>query len=285
VHATGDRRFARYEALPVLSAVAEWIESRVERTPRGYEIRRATGIGEAGTTVGNSAFVNMAAVVALREMITIAKDLGLPYREQWEAIAADLVIPVDTQTRVIQNHDGYHPDEFKGETPDAAAGLFPLGFPTDPDTERATFQYYLRLADRYAGEPMLSAILGVYAARLGDRAASLDLFEKGYADFVIEPYTITTEYSPTVFPDEPRAGPFTANLGGFLTSCLYGLTGMRLHGGDPTSWFERQVVLPEGWDAIHVDRIWAHGQPMTLHAAQGDSRGHLTETGTTQQVS
>lgn len=277
VHATRDLRFARYEAMPVLSGVAEWIESRVECTPRGYEIKRALGIGESGTTVDNSAFVNMAAVVALREVVAIAKGLELPYKEIWEKIAAGLVIPIDAETRVIQNHDSYHPDEPKGDTPEAPAGLFPLDFPTDRETERATFQYYLRFADRYAGEPMLSAILGVYAARLGDRTGSLDLFEKGYADFVIEPYTITTEYSPTVYPDHARAGPFTANLGGFLTSCLYGLSGLRLSGGDPTSWFRREVILPEGWDAIHVDRIWAHGHPMTMHAAQGDQRGRLAD--------
>jgi protein-glucosylgalactosylhydroxylysine glucosidase len=279
VYATGDRRFARYEAMPVLAAVAEWIESRVERTARGYEIKRVTGIGESGGTYDNSAFVNMAAGVALRETIAIAGDLDLPYKQSWEAIAAELVVPTDAQARVIQNHDGYQPEEPKGDTPEAAAGLFPLEYPTDPETEQATYRYYLRFADRYAGEPMLSAILGVYAARIGDRSAALDLFEKGYADFVIDPYTVTTEYSPTVYPDHPRAGPFTANIGGFLTSCLYGLTGLRLHGGDPDSWFRRKIVLPEGWDAIHVDQVWAHGRPMTMDAAHGDQRGRVADTG------
>jgi protein-glucosylgalactosylhydroxylysine glucosidase len=277
VHATADLQFARYEALPVLSDVADWIESRVEQTDRGYEIRQATGIAEAGTTVDNSAFVNMAAAIALRETITMAKELDRPYRECWEGIAENMVIPLDPQTGVIQNHDGYRPDEPKGDTPEAPAGLFPLEFPVDADTERATLQFYLRLADQYAGEPMLSALLGLYGARVGDRAASMQLFEKGYANFIIEPYTITTEYSPTIYPDQPPAGPFTANLAGFLTSCLYGLTGLRLHGGDPTSWFEREIVMPEGWDGIHVDRIFVHGRPMTMDAFHGDKRGRLTD--------
>ena len=279
VHATGDLAFARYEAAPVMGAVAAWIESRVERTPRGYEIPDAIGIAETGTTVNNSAFVNMAAAVALRETISLARQIQTCRTQDcWEAIAAGLVIPTDGPARVIQNHDGYHPDEDQGATPEAAAGLFPLEFPTDPDTERATLQFYVDLADRYAGQPMLSALLGVYAARIGDRARALDLFEKGYGDFVVEPYSITLEYSPTVFPDHPRAGPFTANLAGFLTSCLYGLTGLRLHAGDPKTWFERRIVLPDGWDAIHVDRIWAHRQPKAMHAHHGDDRAHLTDT-------
>jgi len=45
----------------------------------------------------------------------------------------------------------------------------------------------LRLADNYVGAPMLSALLGVYAARLGERERALELFERGYADFVIDP--------------------------------------------------------------------------------------------------
>jgi len=275
LHATGDRAFGYYEAQPVLSGVAEWIESRVERTSRGYEIQDVVGIGETGTTVDNSAFINMSAAIALREAVALAKELGLSYRDTWQDIAENLVIPTDPETLVIQNHDGYHPDEEKGATPEAAAGLFPLDYQTDPQTERATLAFYVDLADKYAGQPMLSSMLGVYGARLGDRVASLELFEKGYADFVVEPFTVTTEYSPRVFPDRPAAGPFTANLGGFLTSCLYGLTGLRLHSGDPASWFERRIVLPEGWDAIHVDRIFVRGEPRGMHAAHGDERGRL----------
>src|SRR6266487_1702111 len=150
-----------------------------------------------------------------------------------------------TRTTAVPTPAGSWP----GRPPSSTSGSPTAGradTPTDARTERETLRFYVALADRYAGEPMLSALLGTYAARLGDRAAALDLFEKGYGDFVVEPYTITTEYSPTAFPDQPRAGPFTANLGGFLTSCLYGLTGLRLHDGDPPSWFERRIVLPAG---------------------------------------
>lgn len=275
VHATGDRAFAYDQAWPVLSAVARWIESRAERTPRGFEIRGASGIAETGTTVNNSAFVNTAAVVALREATGLGRDLGLPYRPSWETVADNLVIPTDPQTGVILNHDGYRADENKGETPEAPAAFFPLGFHTDPETERRTLEFYLRLADKYVGAPMLSAMLGVYAARLGERSAALDLFEKGYADFVIDPYTITTEYSPTTYPEQPRAGPFTANLAGFLTGCLYGLTGLQLHSGEPSSWLQQNVTLPEGWDAIDVERIWARGRPAALHAEHGADRARL----------
>ena len=277
VHATGDRDFLHSTAWPVVAAVAEWIESRVEHTSRGYEIRRVVGIAEAGRTVDNNAFTNMAAAIAMREAIELARHLEVPVKQCWEEIAAGLVLPLDEQAGVIGNHDDYRAEEEQGSTPDAAAGLFPLEFPVDPDVERRTLEFFLGQAGRYAGQPMLSALLGVYAARLGDRDRSLSLFEWGYGDFVVEPFTVTTEYSPTYFPDHPRAGPFTANLGGFLTSVLYGLTGLRLHDGPPQSWFERPVVLPKGWDAVHVDRVWARGRPMALDAEHGAERGRLTD--------
>ncbi len=279
VHATGDREFASREAFPVMYAVADWITSRVLLTPRGYEVRGVTGIAETGTTVDNDAFTNMAAAIALRETAALARALDMPDRPEWSAIADGLVIPVDPETGVIANHDGYKPDEPQGATPGAAAGLFPLGYQTDSRIERETLRFYVALADRYAGEPMLSAMLGTYAARVGDRAAALDLFEKGYSNFVVEPFAITAEFSPSVFPNQPLAGPFTANLGGFLSSCLYGLTGLRLHDGSPSSWCERPVVLPTGWDAITVDRLWARHQPHRLqaeHAAQRASLQQLT---------
>lgn len=277
VHATGDHDFMRMTAWPVVAAVAEWIESRVTHSPRGYEIRRAVGIAEAGQPVDNNAFTNMAAAVAMREAIGMARGLELPIRECWQEIADGMVLPIDEDAGVIGNHDGYRKEEEQGSTPDAAAGLFPLDFRVEPDLEHQTLEFYLRQASRYAGQPMLSAMLGTYAARIGDRDRSLAMFEWGYGDFVVEPYTITTEYSPTYFPDHPRAGPFTANLGGFLTSCLYGLTGLRLHGGTPDTWFERPVVLPKGWDAIHVDRVWVRGRPMALDAEHGAQRARLTE--------
>lgn len=275
VQATNDIGFAKEKAWPVLAGVAEWIVNRAERTPRGYEIRRATGIAETGTTVDNSAFVNVSAILALRETAALGRSLGQPLMRSWEEVADGLVVPMDQQAGIIVNHDGYRTDEPMGETPEAPAAFFPLGWTTDPETERRTLAYYLRLADKYAGTPMLSSMLGVYGAWLGDRACSLDMFEKGYGQFVIDPYTITTEFAPSVFPEQPVAGPFTANLGGFLTSCLYGLPGLRLSAGEPAAWAKRRVVLPEGWDAIEVERIWVHGRPASLRAVHGAERATL----------
>jgi hypothetical protein len=276
LHATRDWEWGRAHAWPVLRDVADWAESRGTRTRRGFEIHAVNGIAERATTVDNNAFVNMAASVAFREAALLATPLGGEANPQWANLAQSVYVPV--RDGVIRNHDRYRSNEEKGETPEAPAGLFPLTYEISPEVERATFDFYLGLADRYAGSPMLSALLGVFAARIGDRARSLELFESGYADFVVDPFSITTEYAPKVFPDQVVAGPFTANIGGFLVSLLYGLTGLRIDDADPEAWCRRPITMPAGWDGVEVERVWARGQPARLLARHGADRGSLTST-------
>jgi trehalose/maltose hydrolase-like predicted phosphorylase len=273
LHATHDWEWGREHAWAVLRDVAEWAESRGQRTPRGFEIHGVNGIAERATTVDNNAFVNMAASVAFREAAALAQPLGHEPRSRWAELAQSVYVPI--RDGVIRNHDRYRSNEEKGETPEAAAGLFPLTYDVEPDVERATFAFYLDLADRYVGSPMLSALLGVYAARIGDRARALELFERGYADFVVDPFSITTEYARDAFPEQVVAGPFTANIGGFLVSLLYGLTGLRIDDAEPEAWCRRPVTMPAGWDGIEVERIWARGAPARLQALHGAARGSL----------
>ena len=275
LHATQDWEWGRQRAWPILREVCEWLESRTTRTKRGFEIRDVNGIAERTTTVSNNAYVNLAGIQLLRETTALSKALGHEPEKRWQHIADRIVVPVDRRTKVIRNHDAYRANEEKGETPEAAAALLLLGYPCEPAVERATFEYYLDLADRYVGAPMLSALLGVFASRLGDRQRSLELFERGYADFVVEPFATTLEYGPEAFPEQPRAAPFSANIGAFLVSCLYGLTGLRLSGQSPASWCERPVMLPAGWDAVEVKQLWARGEPMELVARHGAEHASL----------
>jgi len=274
LHATHDWEWGREQAWPVLAGVAEWIVSRGTETKRGFEIHDVNGVAERKNSVNNNAFVNMASSVALREAHALAPALGHLPDPRWKRLAEAIYLHIDRRN-VIRNHDTYRATEEKGETPEAAAGLFPLTFECPPAVERATLDFYLGLADKYVGAPMLSALLPVYAARVGDRKRALDLLERGYANFVIDPFSITTEYDHRVFPDQEVAGPFTANIGGFLTSCLYGLTGLRIGEGDPASWCSRQVTLPQGWSGIHIERLWVRGKRAHLIANHGEKRARL----------
>lgn len=272
---TGDRLFARLEALPVVAGVAEWLLSRVEPTKDGLEIRHARGPAEAFEPVDNDAFVNLAAITFLRRAAGFIRDLGDDPPAEWEAAADAIVVPRDPRTGAIINHEGFRPDEPLGETPEAAAAFFPLGYRDRPEIEAATLRHALRhQVPRYVGTPMFSAALGVHAAWLGRRKLAAELFERGYAAFFDDPFDAPDEYEAA---DDrfPQASPMMANLGAFLSSLLFGLPGILPNHGDPRSWAERRVVLPAGWKAIEVERLWVRGRPTRLVAAHGAPHASL----------
>ena len=272
---TGDRVFGRLEALPVVAGVAEWLLSRVEATRRGLEIRRVRGPAEAFEPVDNDAFVNLAAITFLRRAADLVRELGDDPPVEWEAAADAIVVPRDERTGAIVNHDGFRPDEPLGETPEAAAAFFPLGYRDQPEIEAATLRHALRhQVPRYVGTPMFSAALGVHAAWLGRRKLATELFERGYAAFFDDPFDAPDEYEAA---DDrfPQASPMLANLGAFLSSLLYGLPGILPNHGDPGAWAERRVILPAGWKSIEVDRLWVRGRPARLVAAHGATRATL----------
>jgi hypothetical protein len=265
---TGDRRFLRDRAWPVVAGVCEWITSRVAKTREGYAIKASMGIAERQAPVDNAAFTNMAALVILREGVRIARDLGFEPDAEWSRIAEGLEIP--TRDKAIVSHDNYRVTEEKGATPDPLMGIFPFGYRLNAEQEQATLSLYLRLAQDYIGSPMLSALYGAWAARFGDRKLALKLLDEGYGQFTIGRFSQTLEYRPDRFPEQPQAGPFFANIGGFLTALLFGFTGLRAGPNAPDDWAERPVVLPAGWTAIEIDRVWVRGQAMRFSARQGE---------------
>lgn len=275
VHATGDRDYARRIAWPVLRSVAEWLESRVVRTRRGYEILRTVGPREHYEPVDNNAFMNMSAATTLRAAMQCADLIGEEAPRRWALIADGLVVPQGSSRAAILNHDGATLREAQGGVPESAAGLFPVGYRASARQELATYRYAAHeQAPLYVGAPMLSALLPVYAARGGDPALARELLEKGYGDFINEPFLEPDEY-PRSRTDRPRASPMFANLSGFLTSMLFGFTGVQLGPGQPDSWAERPVRLPAGWRAIHVERVWARGAHHLLEARAGATRATI----------
>ncbi len=275
--ATGDLGFLEEKAWPVLAGTAEWIKSRVTKSARGYEIRASMGIAERQSPSDNAVFTNMSAKVVLADVIAAAERLGKPIDPMWGEIAQKMVIPA--RDKLIVSHDDFRVDEEKAATPDPLMGVFPLGLGLGEEAEQATLDYYLRLADDYIGSPMLSALYGVWAARTGDRALALKMLEDGYAKFCIGRFMQILEYRTDVFPEQPKAGPFFANMGGFLTGLVLGFPQLQPSPEDPKAWGSGPIVLPAGWQAIEIDRIWIRGAPWRLRASHGAERAILEPAG------
>jgi hypothetical protein len=231
------------------------------------------GIAEREFPVRNAAFTNMGAIIVLRAAVAAAERLGLKADDQWAKLAAGIAIP--RRGNAIISHDDYRINEEKGATPDPLMGIFPFGYSLDPRAEAATLKTYLKSADRYIGSPMLSALYGAWAARTGDRGLALKLLEEGYGQFCVGRFLQTLEYRADRFPEQPQAGPFFANIGGFLTSLLFGFTGLEPGPGGPETWAKRPITLPHGWSSIEVERLWVRGEPRRLVARQGAEAAEL----------
>jgi len=264
--ATGDGNFLRDKAWPVLEGVADWIASRAHHGARGWEIRRSMGIAERKIESDNEAFTLLSAKAVLDGALDVAAQLGRPEGAQWREIAANLVLPL--RDGMLVSHDGFRANEEKAATPSPLMGIFPLGG-LDGDVARNTLDYYLGRAQDYIGSPMLSAFYGVWAARHGDRRLALKLLHDGYGRFVTGRFLQTLEYRPDRFPEQPQAGPFFANMGGFLMSLLLGFPGLVVSDGPLSDWPRHDVVLPAGWTGIEVERLWLRGRPARLIARQG----------------
>lgn len=271
VHATDDDLFARQSSWPVIQGVAEWIMSRVTRTGRGYEILHVTGPIEEYDNVNNDAYTNMSAALALREASALGRKLGMRPPVTWDTVADGMVIPLDAAGQVIVSREEGAPRE---PGVDALAAFFPLSFEWDEDIVRRTMERVV--ASAKPGGAMFSGFMGVYAARLGDRRKARELLETGLRCFVSEPFSMFTEVAdPDLTCGYKGQAPFLSNPAGSQISFLFGLTGLCLGPGSPASWAKLPVVMPEGWDGIEVERIWAHGGPAHLRAVHGAERARI----------
>jgi hypothetical protein len=52
-------------------------------------------------------------------------------------------------------------------------------------------------------------------------------------------------------------------------SLLSGFPRLAVDDGDPQGWPAGPVVLPHGWTAIEIDRVFVQGAPMRLSARHG----------------
>ena len=277
-HVTGDRDYVHRRAWPVLESVSRWIESRWVKTARGREIRGTLGIAEQREgPIDNPAYVALVARRVLEETAAFDAMLGRGSASRWRSIAAEIRVPMDERRSVVKSHETFtaRATGRSAATPEPLAALFPMGCDLDPEVERETIRFYLDRVEPYLGSPMLPPVLGVHAAWNGDRRRAAALLESGYAEYVFEPWTETDEFSRVRFADQPRKGPFTANLAGFLASCYLGYTGVRIHGGPPESWPHRAPAMPLGWDGIEVERLELRGRDAHLVARQGDDRATI----------
>lgn len=271
---TDDPIFTRERAWPVLRGVSQWIESRVTKTDRGYEILRVTGIDEGIDNVSNNAYTNILCRKVLEETNRVAKALGYPENRRWAQIAAGLIIPVDPEHGHVQQYEGAPMlDELSCEL---MMAYFPYCFRAGKDMDEHTIRTYIEHGlERQLIYPMLSGFLGIFPAWMGDREMSLRFFEKGVGPFLREPYTTSVEWVARDGSDpDNMPTPFLTGRGALLAGVMLGLTRLNLW-EDEDKWLEGPITLPQGWEEITLQRIYLKGRAARVTARHGAAHAEI----------
>lgn len=281
---SGDEGFIREKVWPILRGVSEWITSRVEKTDRGYEILHVTGIDEESDNVPNDAYTNIMSVKILRSAAQYSEMLGFGKREKWIEIADKMYIPIREDGLLLQ-YEGMEEKKYHAST--VLMSYFPYGFTNGEDSDRTTFEYYIRHGmNRYLCYPMLSGFLGLFPAWNHDPHTALNFYENANLTFFAEPFHAATEWSiPN--PDD-RKNPscelntsFITGRGSLLSGLIMGLTKVCPWKGnvdaDISEWLGKEILLPEGWKSITVGKVYIRGKAYRIHAENGADHAEITE--------
>jgi len=275
---SGDEIFLRERAWPVLKGVAEWIESRAEKTNRGYEILFVTGIDEGSDNVNNDSYTNILSKIVLNHVNRFAEKLGYPMNPIWKQISDDLYVPIHGGLNFVEQYENCQIKD--SMPPESLMAFFPYGYSYSRQVDENTMMFYIEHGlRRYLSLPMLSGFLGVIPAYLGDRKLAREFFEEGNLRFFIEPYLMCTERALTgdYYKRVPDAitTTFLTGRGSMIAGLMMGLSRIDLWKEDLDDWFSGPIVMPEGWDGIVMEKVYLRGRPARITAMHGAPRAQV----------
>ncbi len=281
----GDEAYIKEVVWPVVRGVCEWIESRVIKTDRGYEIHHVIGIEEADDNVNNDSYINLMSAKLLRSGSEYSVMMGLGVRRKWLEIADQMFIPFRPTDGVLKEHENMPEREEQSSV--TLMSYFPYGYTNGAQSDRITMDYYITHGMKeYCHYPMLSGFLGVYPAWIGDRETSLMMYELANLTFFCEPFYSCTEFSiPTsedrIDPKEPLDTNFITGRGSLLSGLIMGLTKICPWRGAVDApiekWIGENIVLPAGWTKITIGRVFIRGKEYRIEAEHGAKRAVLIE--------
>jgi hypothetical protein len=202
--------------------------------------------------------MNVATKMVLEAAVKCARMLGYTPPASWARIAQRMVVPIDTERRIVLPYDN--------ASEKSAYSLGNLDYlmvhdpPLPPDLMRNTYEHEKKLRGTRTVTPgFMCAGVAASSAFFGDRRRATALFRQAWEPYWVDPYGLTKEH---------EKGPtcFLTNFGSLLQTVLFGFTGLRIAEGD---WSRHTATLPDGWTRIEVDRIWVRGVPKRLVAEHG----------------
>jgi trehalose/maltose hydrolase-like predicted phosphorylase len=259
--ATNDQSFLREGTWPVLSAVAEWIESRGVITERGFEIQHIMGPDEGVLNVNNNSYFNLISKMVLAAAIRCGEMVGKTVPSTWAKIRDSIVLPINKAKNVLLPYDN-PPSQTSPEYSLAHMDFLCVhAGALSPELLRNTHDYEESLrTSSNASIGFATAAVAATAAFLGEKQRAAELFRESWRNVWLEPFAMIREAPSQDY------GCFLTNFGSLLQTAMLGFTGIRVNEGD---WRKYPASLPTGWSRIEIDRFWVRGEPKHLLAVDG----------------
>lgn len=241
---TQDKQWLRDKGWPIMSAVADFWASRVERNgPGHYDIKNVVAADEWAENVDNNAFTNAAAKATLKNATEAAKLLGIAPDADWMLVANNIPI-LKMADGTTQEHATYKGEGIKQA--DVNLLSYPLKEVTDPIAIKRDLEYYEKRVPNEGTPAMTQAIFTLLYARLGDKDKAFHWFQDAYVPNLNPPFRVIAETKGGTNPY------FATGAGGIVQSILMGFGGLEI---TPQGIQQVKSVLPKGWKSLTITGV------------------------------
>jgi len=236
---TQDKTWLKDKGWPILSGVAEFWASRVERNgPGKYEIKNVVAADEWAENVDNNAFTNAAAKASLRYAAEAARIIGIAPNADWANVASNIPI-LKFPDGVTKEHAAYAGEKIKQADVNLLA--YPLHEVTDPAVIQKDLDFYLPRVGN--GPAMTHAIFSILFSRSGNPDKALQAFKNGYQPNLLPPFNVIAENAGGTNPY------FATGAGGLLQAMINGFGGIEITQKGLT---QLKTKLPASWKSLTI---------------------------------
>ena len=255
---TQDKAWLKERGWPVLSAIADFWASRVERNgPGKYDIKNVVAADEWAENVDNNAFTNAAAKAVLQQATEAAKILGVPANADWMNVANNIPI-LRMADGVTSEYAGYNGAGIKQADVNLLA--YPLKEITDPKQIRKDLAFYETRVPNEGTPAMTQAVFTTLYARLGEGDKAFHFFQDAYLPNINPPLRVIAETKGGTNPY------FATGAGGIIQSVLMGFGGLEITARGIT---QVSSALPKGWKSLTLTGIGPDKKTFTVKQGGG----------------
>jgi protein-glucosylgalactosylhydroxylysine glucosidase len=250
---TQDKQWLKEKGWPVLSAIANFWASRVERDgPGKYDIKNVVAADEWAENVDNNAFTNAAAKAVLQHATEAAKILGIVPDADWMNVSNNIPL-LKLDNGVTREHATYNGEGIKQADVNLLA--YPLKEITDPKQIKKDLEYYETRVPNEGTPAMTQAVFTTLYARLGDGEKAFHFFQDAYLPNLNPPLRVIAETKGGTNPY------FSTGAGGIVQAILMGFGGLEI-----TSKGIVQVssALPKNWKSLTITGIGPEKKTFTV---------------------